>query len=188
MPPFPIVGGNDQFNGNVKGALYVTLPPQELDIINVPVLGILHGIFNEPDIIYVSLLHVPAIAVNVLQVGATYVVGKIVSPPTVEKTALTVQLLPAAQRLGKVKFVEFENGGLKTIEPPHVLVTVSVPVVGGLSEVTVPVRSNNPVPKHGPGLTDTLLQLVAPDPAVPALVWVKLITPGRFEKLVIKTI
>jgi hypothetical protein len=114
--------------------------------------------------------HGPATAVNVLQLGAVYVVGKIVSPVTAENKALTVQLLPLEHKFGKVKLVALLNGGLKINEPPQELVTVKVPVEGGFSEYTVPVKSNSPDPRHGPGVAETVLQLVAPAPAVPAFV------------------
>ena len=39
LPPFPFDDGSDQANGLEKGALNTTLPPQELDIVSVPVAG-----------------------------------------------------------------------------------------------------------------------------------------------------
>ena len=86
-------------SGLVKGALYVTLPPQDVVIVSVPVAG-RHPVVNVPVRVYAPLVHGPGVAVRVLQLGAVKVVGNIDGPPAAEKTAVTVQFVPLPQRLG----------------------------------------------------------------------------------------
>ena len=66
----PFDAGNDQFNGLVNGALNTTLPPHELAIVNVPVVGMQLLVVNVPDNVYCPPTHGPGVAVSVLQLGA----------------------------------------------------------------------------------------------------------------------
>jgi hypothetical protein len=102
LPPFPPLGGNDQLIGLVKGAFKTTLPPHELVIVKVPVVGREQPIVNTPDMTKLLLTHGPAVAVKVLQLGAVYVVGNMDGDPEAEYTAETVQFSPFPHRFGMV--------------------------------------------------------------------------------------
>jgi hypothetical protein len=82
------------------------------------------------------------------------------------------------------------NGGLNTWLPPHELVTVKVPVDGGVVVLMVPVRVNVPGATHGPGVAviavilHRIAQFVVPS-APGAFCALAVILVARPEKLVI---
>lgn len=146
--PLEVSPGIEYASGEVKGALNVCEPPHELVTVKVPVAGGLLKV-KFPERVYrlVDGLQAPGVlvALNEQKTGTTQATGAVYDEVAVhdelsEKDAVTVHDKPfdvnpvIEYACGEVK------GALKVCEPPQELVTVKVPVVGGLLNVKVPER------------------------------------------------